>query len=170
MSTSMLDVSHATPNTEEVKKVVQDRYGKCAEKGGGGSCCCAGEATSSLSFAAEHGLYSQEELSLVPKIALSLSKGCGNPTGFANLEPGEVVVDLGCGAGIDVILAAQKVDPGGKVIGADRIAVMAALNMAHDLLEQRSKKDDTTEDLSKRLKTMQEKIAFTLDQRNQLDL
>jgi len=119
MSTSMLDVSHATQNTEDVKKIVQDRYGKCAEKGGGGSCCCAGEATSSSSFAAEHGLYSQEELSLVPKTAFSLSRGCGNPTGFANLRSGEVVVDLGCGAGIDVILAAQKVAPSGKVVGAD---------------------------------------------------
>jgi len=64
----------------------------------------------------------------------------------------------------------REIRAGGKVIGADRIAVMAALNMAHDLLEQRSKKDDTTENLSKRLQTMQEKIAFTLDQRNQLDL
>lgn len=119
MSTSNLDVSHASLNTEDVKKVVQGRYGECAEKGGEGSCCCAGEATSSLSFAAEHGLYSREELSLVPKTAFSLSRGCGNPTGFANLGSGEVVVDLGCGAGIDVILAAQKVGPSGKVVGAD---------------------------------------------------
>jgi len=106
--------------TEEIKQVVKGRYGKCAEIGGAKeSCCCPGEAPTSSSFAAEHGLYGQEELSLVPEIALNLSKGCGNPTGFADLQPGEVVVDLGCGAGIDVILAAHKIGPGGKVVGVD---------------------------------------------------
>ncbi len=59
------------------------------------------------------------DLSLIPETALNLSKGCGNPTGFAALQPGETVVDFGCGAGIDVILAAQKVTPSGKVIGVD---------------------------------------------------
>jgi ubiquinone/menaquinone biosynthesis C-methylase UbiE len=55
----------------------------------------------------------------VPEIALNISRGCGNPTGFANLQPGDVVVDFGCGAGIDVILAAHKVGEKGKVIGLD---------------------------------------------------
>jgi arsenite methyltransferase len=50
----------------------------------------------------------QDELSLVPEIGINLSRGCGNPTGFANLQPGEVVVDFGCDAGLDVILAAHK--------------------------------------------------------------
>ncbi|MFQ6031512.1 MAG: methyltransferase domain-containing protein, partial [Candidatus Zixiibacteriota bacterium] len=105
---------------EEIKQIVKERYGKCAETGGGKeSCCCPSEATSTSSFAAEHGLYGQKELSLIPEIALNLSKGCGNPTGFANLQPGEVVVDFGCGAGIDVILAAHKVGGGGKVAGVD---------------------------------------------------
>jgi len=105
---------------EEIKQVIKDRYGKCAEIGGGKeSCCCPGEASTSSSFAAEHGLYGQEDLSLVPEIALNLSKGCGNPTGFADLQAGEVVVDFGCGAGIDVILAAHKIAPGGKVVGVD---------------------------------------------------
>ncbi|MFH1528402.1 MAG: methyltransferase domain-containing protein [Bacteroidota bacterium] len=111
--------------TEEIKQVVRDRYGKCAEiSGGKESCCCPSEVPASSSFAAEHGLYGQEELSLVPKIALSLSKGCGNPTGFANLQTGEVVVDFGCGAGIDVILAAHKIRPGGKVVGVDGASQM----------------------------------------------
>jgi len=104
---------------EEVKQIVRERYGKCAETGGGKVSCCPSKATSTSSFAAEHGLYGQDELSLIPEIALNLSKGCGNPTGFANLQPGEVVVDLGCGAGIDVILAAHKVGPTGKVVGVD---------------------------------------------------
>src|SRR3990170_4473061 len=105
---------------EEIKQVVKERYGKCAETGGGKeSCCCPSEATSTSSFAAEHGLYAQEELSLIPEIALNLSKGCGNPTAFASLQPGEVVVDFGCGAGIDVILAYHKLESSGKVVGVD---------------------------------------------------
>lgn len=67
----------------------------------------------------DQGLYAQTELSLVPEIALSLSRGCGNPTGFANIQPGEVIVDFGCGGGIDVVLAAHKVGPRGRVIGID---------------------------------------------------
>ena len=55
----------------------------------------------------------------MPDIALDLSRGCGNPTGFANLQPGEVVVDLGCGGGIDVILASRKVEATGRVVGVD---------------------------------------------------
>ncbi len=103
---------------EEIKAIVKGRYDAAAERGGGGACCCPGEAASP-SFAAEHGLYSQEELSLVPETAFNLSRGCGNPTGFADLQLGEVVVDFGCGAGIDVVLAAHKVGPGGKVVGVD---------------------------------------------------
>lgn len=55
----------------------------------------------------------------MPEGALNLSRGCGNPTGFANLQPGDVVVDFGCGGGIDVILALHKVGPQGKVVGID---------------------------------------------------
>ena len=56
---------------------------------------------------------------MAPEVALNLSRGCGNPTGFANLQPGDVVVDFGCGGGIDVILAARKVGEDGKVVGID---------------------------------------------------
>ncbi len=67
----------------------------------------------------DQGLYSEADLSHVPEVALELSRGCGNPTGFADLKSGEVVVDLGCGGGIDVILASLKVGPQGKVVGID---------------------------------------------------
>ena len=56
---------------------------------------------------------------MAPEVALNLSRGCGNPTGFANLKPGNVVVDFGCGGGIDVILAARKVGKKGSVVGLD---------------------------------------------------
>ncbi len=104
-------------STEDIKQLVKRRYSMFAERGvGQSSCCCP---TSATGFAAEHGLYSQEELATIPEAALSLSRGCGNPVGFANLQRGEVVVDFGCGAGIDVILAAHKVGPSGKVVGVD---------------------------------------------------
>ena len=61
---------------------------------------------------------------MAPEIALNLSRGCGNPTGFANLKPGDVVVDFGCGGGIDVILAARKVGKDGRVVGVDFSAQM----------------------------------------------
>ena len=104
---------------EEIKQTVKNRYDKCAETASKEKSCCCPSETQGSSFAAEHGLYGQEELSLIPKIALNLSKGCGNPTGFANLKSSEVVVDFGCGAGVDVILAAHKVGPSGKVVGVD---------------------------------------------------
>ena len=111
---------HRTFTDAKIKQVVKERYGKCAEAGlSGEDSCCPIQASKSASFATEHGLYTKEDISLIPETALRLSRGCGNPSGFANLQPGEIVVDFGCGAGIDVILAAHKVTPNGKVIGVD---------------------------------------------------
>lgn len=103
----------------ESKELVRRRYGAFAESGGGQESCCAAAAQPAPGFACDLGVYSPGELALVPKGALSLSRGCGNPTAFAQLKAREVVVDLGCGGGIDVILAAHKVDPPGRVIGVD---------------------------------------------------
>jgi len=104
----------------EVKQAIKSRYSQCAQAGEAATtCCCASEPAASSGFAADHGLYSKEELSLIPEISRSLSRGCGNPTGFAQLQPGEVIVDFGCGAGIDIILAAHRVSPGGNVVGVD---------------------------------------------------
>lgn len=110
--------SHLKLTDREIKEITKARYGKCAESVVASS-CCAVNATQSSSFAANPGLYTKEDLSSIPEIALSLSRGCGNPTGFADLRAGETVVDFGCGAGIDIVLAAKKVAPDGKVIGID---------------------------------------------------
>jgi ubiquinone/menaquinone biosynthesis C-methylase UbiE/copper chaperone CopZ len=97
----------------EIKEMIKERYGRFADKYAekGNPCPIRKKQVG--------GLYNQEEISLVSKTALNLALGCGNPVRFANLKPGEVVVDLGCGAGIDVILAAHKVGPSGRVIGID---------------------------------------------------
>ena len=106
--------------TYDVKQTIKSRYNQCAKAGvTTTTCCCASESAPSSGFAADHGLYSKEELSLIPVISRNLSRGCGNPTGFAELQPGEVVVDFGCGAGIDIILAAHSISPGGSVVGVD---------------------------------------------------
>ena len=74
--------------------------------------------TAGVRAVAEAFGYSAEELARLPAEA-SMGLSCGNPTAFASLRPGEVVVDLGCGGGLDVLLAAEKVGPTGKAIGID---------------------------------------------------
>jgi SAM-dependent methyltransferase len=106
------------PMSTDIPQIVRGRYGAFAKSGGHQESCCA-TAEASPSFAVDHGLYSEAELARVPDISRDLSRGCGNPTGFANLKAGEVVVDFGSGGGIDVILAAQQVGPQGKVVGVD---------------------------------------------------
>ncbi|MDE2309423.1 MAG: methyltransferase domain-containing protein [Betaproteobacteria bacterium] len=104
---------------DEVHQVVQERYGKFAESAGHAEDACCTRPAVKACCAHEQAIYSEPELSSVPELARNLSRGCGNPTGFANLQPGEAVVDLGCGGGIDMILAARKVGAGGKVYGVD---------------------------------------------------
>jgi SAM-dependent methyltransferase len=100
---------------KEIKKEVKRRYDEFAKEGGSSEGCCPLGG----SFALEHGLYTKEDLALIPKLAINLSRGCGNPVSFAHLQPGEVVADFGCGGGIDLVLAGHKVGPRGKVIGID---------------------------------------------------
>ena len=105
----------------EIKKMVRDQYGKIASYS---SCCspsaepkasssCCGPTESSKEMG-----YTIEELKNLPEGA-NLGLGCGNPTASADLKEGEVVLDLGSGAGIDCFLAANKVGKSGKVIGVD---------------------------------------------------
>ncbi|MFH1601908.1 MAG: methyltransferase domain-containing protein [Candidatus Shapirobacteria bacterium] len=108
-------------SAEEIKEEVKMRYDQFAKEGGSAEGCCplVGEGKGTESFALEHGLYGKEDLALLPKLAINLSRGCGNPTSFANIQPGEVVADFGSGSGIDLVLAAHKVGPTGKVLGID---------------------------------------------------
>ena len=106
-------------NVEAIEQIVKGRYGQLAVTGGHQESCCAAREECGSGYAVDQSLYTQTELSSVPDIARNLSRGCGNPTGFANLKSGDIVADFGCGAGIDVVLAARKVVPWGKVIGID---------------------------------------------------
>jgi SAM-dependent methyltransferase len=105
----------------EIRKEVRERYAEAAKTGGG---CCGGLDTSccgSGSTADEIGKaigYSDSELGTVPDGA-NLGLGCGNPTALASLREGEIVLDLGSGAGFDAFLASEKVGTGGRVIGVD---------------------------------------------------
>lgn len=110
---------------EEIKKVVRDKYSKIASHQSSccqpaAFCCCGGDEASNIS---KFIGYSNDDLAAVPEGA-NLGLGCGNPIALASLLPGEVVLDLGSGAGFDCFLAAQKVGDTGKVIGVDMTAAM----------------------------------------------
>ncbi len=107
----------------EIKKHVRDRYARAAKAGSSccgpsASPCCSGQSDPGGDEASQRVGYSAEELAAVPKDS-NLGLGCGNPTALAGLKPGETVLDLGSGGGIDCFLAAQKVGPAGRVIGVD---------------------------------------------------
>ncbi len=114
--------------TEEIKQVVKYRYGKAATRvqSGRASCCGGGTAAASCDPISSN-LYSQEEGATIPETALLASLGCGNPTALAKLNPGETVLDLGSGGGIDVFLSARRVGPTGKAYGLDMTDEMLAL-------------------------------------------
>ena len=106
---------------EEIKKAVRKRYARAARSGQ--SCCaqpvsCCGSQSEPLSSTAPAVGYSEDELKAIPEEA-NLGLGCGKPTALAGLKPGEIVLDLGSGAGIDCFLAARRVGPTGRVIGVD---------------------------------------------------
>jgi SAM-dependent methyltransferase len=115
-------------DTAEVKEMVRARYGGIA-KDAASSCCAPACGDASTAPAAETRSskmgYSAEELAAVPEGA-DLGLGCGNPQAIAAMKPGEIVVDLGSGAGFDCLLAARRVGPRGRVIGVDMTHEMLA--------------------------------------------
>jgi SAM-dependent methyltransferase len=100
----------------DVKKTVKQAYAKIAVESDACSCCSCGGQSSAQEISKSIG-YSDEELNFVPEANLGL--GCGNPTALGNIKEGDVVLDLGSGAGFDCFLAAKKVSESGKVIGVD---------------------------------------------------
>src|SRR5256712_231364 len=116
-------------STENIKEVVKEKYGQAALRvaTGKSSCCGTEPAGGGCSDPITSNLYDASEAGEVPQEALLASLGCGNPTALAKLSPGEVVLDLGCGGGIDVLLSAKRVGPTGKAFGLDMTDEMLAL-------------------------------------------
>ncbi len=115
-------------NTDpDIKEVVREKYGEAAlrVKSGGSSCC--GATASGCADPITSNLYDALQAGQIPEEALLASLGCGNPTALAKLNPGEVVLDLGSGGGIDVLLSAKRVGPTGKAYGLDMTDEMLAL-------------------------------------------
>src|SRR5438876_8564899 len=115
--------------TTTVKDIVKEKYGQAALRvTSGGSRCCGATAASGLGCdPITSNLYEAGQTQGVPEEAVLASLGCGNPTALAQLNPGEIVLDLGSGGGIDVLLSAQRVGPTGKAYGLDMTDEMLAL-------------------------------------------
>ena len=111
--------------TGDIREVVKAKYGAAALRVTGGGSCCGSTAPGERSPITAN-LYGTETAEL-PAEAVAASLGCGNPTALAELRPGEVVLDLGSGGGIDVLLSARRVGPAGKAYGLDMTDEMLAL-------------------------------------------
>jgi len=115
-------------NEPNIQEAVKQRYGEAAKRAaGGGTACCGGGAELSGCDPITKNLYDDAEKAALPDKAVAASLGCGNPTALAKLQPGEIVLDLGSGGGIDVILSAKRVGPTGKAYGLDMTDEMLAL-------------------------------------------
>ena len=119
-----------------IKEIVREKYGEAAKRAATGSTtccapsCCEGTAAEGIPSARDpitSDLYGADEKALLPSAAVNASLGCGNPTALATLNPGETVLDLGSGGGIDVLLSARRVGPAGKVYGLDMTDEMLEL-------------------------------------------
>ncbi|HEY4739207.1 MAG TPA: arsenite methyltransferase [Candidatus Acidoferrales bacterium] len=117
-------------STENIKEVVREKYAEAALRAGKGGSACCGSAPSTASGCCDpitSNLYDASQAGQIPEEAMLASLGCGNPTALANLNPGEIVLDLGSGGGIDVLLSARRVGPNGKAYGLDMTDEMLAL-------------------------------------------
>ena len=113
-----------------LQDAIQEKYGQAAKavlKGKRASCCGAGAESIRKSDPITSNLYSAEQVAEVPAEAVAASFGCGNPMALADLRPGEIVLDLGSGGGIDVLLSAKRVGPTGKAYGLDMTPDMLSL-------------------------------------------
>jgi len=124
--------------SDTLKAIVREKYGEAAKRAVSGeksSCCgssasgssCCGSSDSSCADPITSNLYDETEKRSLPENAVRASLGCGNPTALAELRPGETVLDLGSGGGIDVLLSARRVGPTGKAYGLDMTDEMLAL-------------------------------------------
>jgi SAM-dependent methyltransferase len=118
---------------ESIKDIVKAKYGAAALRvtAGSGSSCCGSASSRGGADPITSNLYGCGETAALPVEAVAASLGCGNPTALADLRPGETVLDLGSGGGIDVLLSARRVGPAGKAYGLDMTEEMLALARAN---------------------------------------
>ena len=112
---------------DSIRDLVKQKYGQAALRVVGGGTSCCGTSSASSCDPITSNLYEAGETADLPEHAVSASLGCGNPTALADLEPGETVLDLGSGGGIDVLLSAKRVGATGKAYGLDMTDEMLAL-------------------------------------------
>ncbi len=114
---------------QNIKELVKEKYAQAALRAASGKrpCCGGGSESAACPDPITSNLYNPGQTAEVPEEALLASLGCGNPTALANLNPGETVLDLGSGGGIDVLLSAKRVGPTGKAYGVDMTDEMLAL-------------------------------------------
>jgi arsenite methyltransferase len=131
MPDTNIDVTKNDVANINIKEVVKEKYGQAAlrvtNKTGGSSCCGAAPASGLSCDPITSNLYDAAQAQQIPEEAMLASLGCGNPTALAQLNPGETVLDLGSGGGIDVLLSARRVGPTGKAYGLDMTDEMLAL-------------------------------------------
>lgn len=123
-------MSSSPTNTDTVRETVRARYAGQALRVANASSSCCGPSCCGGTGASDpitSDLYTQDEAATIPLQALQASLGCGNPTALAELKPGETVLDLGSGGGIDVLLSAKRVGPTGFAYGLDMTDEMLAL-------------------------------------------
>src|SRR6476659_656413 len=116
--------------TPDIKEIVKEKYGEAALRataGGRSSCCGSAPGVECCADPITGNLYDVAQITQLPETAVLASLGCGNPAALAQLNPGEVVLDLGSGGGIDVLLSAKRVGPAGKAYGLDMTDEMLAL-------------------------------------------
>ena len=119
-------------SNENLQQVVKQKYGNAAKQvASGGVASCGGGGALSCCDPITKDLYDPSQTSALPKEAVAASLGCGNPTALAQLQPGETVLDLGSGGGIDVLLSAKRVGPSGKAYGLDMTDEMLSLARAN---------------------------------------
>jgi arsenite methyltransferase len=131
MPDANIDVAKNDVANVNIKDVVKEKYGQAAlrvtNKTGGCSCCGSAPASGLSCDPITSNLYDAAQAQQIPEEAMLASLGCGNPTALAQLNPGETVLDLGSGGGIDVLLSARRVGPTGKAYGLDMTDEMLAL-------------------------------------------
>ena len=122
------DSGGAISESSEIREIVKQKYGEAALRAtSGGSSCCGAAPAGGCCDPITSNLYEVSQIGQIPQEALLASLGCGNPTALAELKPGETVLDLGSGGGIDVLLSARRVGPAGKAYGLDMTDEMLAL-------------------------------------------